>query len=102
LGYFAAVATEESLAFGARYTARYGPQAPVPGGHGEGAYDGVRLLGALAGRAGSLAAPALDAVADGTQVTGGRARFTVHGRHAVQPVYLARADGLDFDVIGGG
>jgi urea transport system substrate-binding protein len=41
----------------------------------------------------------LDAVADGTVVAGGRGRFMVRDRHAEQPVYLARADGLDFDVI---
>jgi hypothetical protein len=62
----------------------------------------VRLLGALADRAGSLRAPELDAVAEGVEVAGGRGRFVIRGRHAVQPVYLARADGLDLDVIGGG
>jgi urea transport system substrate-binding protein len=102
MGYFAAMPTEPSLAFGERYTARFGPDAPVLNGHSEGAYDGVHLLAALAGRAGSLAAPALDAVADGTRVTGGRGPFELRRRHAVQPVYLARADGLDFEVIAGG
>jgi ABC-type branched-subunit amino acid transport system substrate-binding protein len=82
MGYFAALATDASLAFGERYTARFGPDAPVLNGHGEGAYDGVRLLAALAQRAGTLSAP--------------------RDRHAVQPVYLARADGLEFEVIAGG
>jgi ABC-type branched-subunit amino acid transport system substrate-binding protein len=99
MGYFAAVATEPSLAFGERYTARFGLHAPVLNGYGEGCYGGVRLLAALAERAGTLATPALDAVADGTTVVGGRGRFTLRDRHADQPVYLARAEGLDFDVI---
>jgi ABC-type branched-subunit amino acid transport system substrate-binding protein len=102
MGYFAALATDASLAFGERYTARFGPAAPVLNGHGEGAYDGVRLLAALAHRAGKLSASALDAVADGTRVAGGRGVFVLRDRHAVQPVYLARADGLDFEVIGRG
>jgi ABC-type branched-subunit amino acid transport system substrate-binding protein len=102
MGYFAALATDASLAFAERYAARFGPDAPVLNGHGQGAYDGVRLLAALAERAGTLAAPALDAIADGTCVTGGRGAFVVRDRHAVQPVYLARANGLDFDVIDGG
>ena len=102
MGYFAALATDASLAFGERYTARFGPDAPVLNGHSEGAYDGVRLLAALAHRAGTLAAPALDAVAEGTRVAGGRGPFVMRDRHAVQPVYLARADGLDFEVIAGG
>jgi ABC-type branched-subunit amino acid transport system substrate-binding protein len=100
MGYFAALATDASLAFAERYAARFGIDAPVLNGHGQGAYDGVRLLATLATRAGALAVPALDAVADGTRVVGGRGPFVLHGRHAVQPVYLARADGLDFDVIG--
>jgi urea transport system substrate-binding protein len=99
MGYFGAMGTEDALAFGARYAARFGPHAPAPGGHGEGAYDGVRLLAALARRAGTLAGPALDAVADGTEVSGGRGRFALRGRQAVQPVHLARADGLDFMMI---
>ena len=102
MGYFAALATDASLAFGERYTARFGPDAPVLNGHSEGAYDGVRLLAALAHRAGTFAAPALDAVAEGTRVAGGRGPFVMRDRHAVQPVYLARADGLDFEVIAGG
>ena len=58
MGYFAAVATERQLDFAERYAARFGPHAPVLNGHGEGCYDGVRLLAALAERAGSLAVPA--------------------------------------------
>ncbi len=99
MGYFAAVGTESSLAFGERYTARFGAHAPVLNGHGESCYDGVRLLAALAERARSLAPAAMDAVADGTTVVGGRGRVTVRDRHVDQPVYLARADGLDFDVV---
>jgi ABC-type branched-subunit amino acid transport system substrate-binding protein len=99
MGYFANLATESSLAFSARYASRFGPQAPVPGGHGEGCYDGMRLLAALVTKAGSLAVPLLDAAADGTTVDGGRGRMCVHQRHVDSPVYLARADGLDLDVI---
>jgi hypothetical protein len=71
----------------------------VLNGYGEGCYDGVRLLAVLAERAGSLATPAVEAIADGTTVSGGRGRFTLRDRHADQPVYVARAEGLDFNVI---
>ncbi|MER7273399.1 substrate-binding domain-containing protein [Dactylosporangium sp. NPDC000244] len=100
MGYFGAVATDAGLAFVERYTHRYGWQAPVLNGHAEACYDGVRLLAALASRAGGLHPAAMDAVADGTTITGGRGRLTVRGRHVDPPVYLARADGLDFDVLG--
>lgn len=99
MGYFGSVATEAGLGFVERYTHRFGPHAPVLSGHGEGCYDGVRLLAALANRAGSLRTPDVDARADGTSIVGGRGRLTVRDRHVDQPVYLARADGLDFDVI---
>jgi ABC-type branched-subunit amino acid transport system substrate-binding protein len=99
MGYFGTVATDAGLAFVERYTHRYGWQAPVPGGHAEAAYDGVRLLAALAARAGALTPSTMDAAADGTTITGGRGTLTVTARHVDQPVYLARADGLDFDVV---
>jgi ABC-type branched-subunit amino acid transport system substrate-binding protein len=101
MGYFASIATDAGLDFVGRYAARFGPLAPVPGGHGEGCYDGMWLLAALASRAGSLATPALDAICDGTVVDGGRGRAVMRGRHLQAPVYLARAEALDLDVVAG-
>jgi urea transport system substrate-binding protein len=102
MGYFASVATDAGLDFVGRYAARFGPLAPVPGGHGEGCYEGMWLLAALASRAGSLSTPELDAICDGTVVAGGgRGRSVMHGRHLRTPVYLARAEALDLDVVAG-
>ena len=101
MGYFASIATDAGLDFVARYAARFGPLAPVPGGHGEGCYDGLWLLAALVSRAGSLATPALDSVCDGTVVECGRGRAVMSGRHLQAPVYLARAEALDLDVVAG-
>jgi urea transport system substrate-binding protein len=101
MGYFTSVATDAGLGFIGRYAARFGPVAPVPGGHGEGCYDGMRLLAALAARAGSLATPALDHSCDGTTVDGGRGRLTMRGRHLQAPVYLARAEALDLHIVAG-
>lgn len=99
MGYFGALHTDAGLAFVERYTHRYGWQAPVLNGYAEACYDGVRLLAALADRAGCLHPAALDATSDGTTITGGRGTLTVASRHVDHPVYLARADGLDFDVL---
>jgi ABC-type branched-subunit amino acid transport system substrate-binding protein len=99
MGYFASVATDAGLDFIGRYASRFGPLAPVPGGHGEGCYDGMRLLAALVSRAGSLATPALDRSCDGTTVDGGRGRLVMHGRHLQVPVYLARAEALDLHIV---
>ena len=99
MGYFATVLTEPGLAFGASYARRFGVHAPVPGGHSESCYEGVRLLAALAERAGTLATAAMDAVADGTTLYGARGLLSVRGRHLLAPTYLARADGLNLDVV---
>ena len=99
MGYFASVATDAGLDFIGRYASRFGPLAPVPGGHGEGCYDGMRLLAALVSRAGSLATPALDRCCDGTTVDGGRGRLVMQHRHLQVPVYLARAEALDLHIV---
>jgi ABC-type branched-subunit amino acid transport system substrate-binding protein len=99
MGYFTSVATDAGLDFIGRYASRFGPSAPVPGAHSEGCYDGMRLLAAIASRAGSLATPALDAISDGTTIDTGRGHVTMRGRHLQSPVYLARAEALDLDIV---
>jgi urea transport system substrate-binding protein len=101
MGYFASIATDAGLGFVGRYTDRFGPVAPVPGGHGESCYEGMWLLAALASRAGCLATRALDSVSDGTVIDRGRGPAVMRGRHLQAPVYLARAEALDLDVVAG-
>jgi len=40
-------------------------------------------------------------VCDGTVVEGGRGLAVMSGRHLQAPVYLARAEALDLDVVAG-
>ncbi|SEL70684.1 substrate-binding domain-containing protein [Nonomuraea pusilla] len=96
MGYFRDLRTDASLRFAERYAARFGPDAPMLNAHGQGAYEAVAMLAALAARAGSLAVPELDGVADGTTITSARGRLTLTGRHVHHPVHLGRADGLNF------
>ncbi|TDC05533.1 nitrile hydratase [Nonomuraea longispora] len=96
MGYFRDLPTEASLAFAQRYAARFGPDAPMLNAHGHGCYEAVAMLAALCGRAGSLAVPALDAVADGATITSARGTLTLLGRQVHHPVQLGRADGLNF------
>ncbi|MGI5169560.1 substrate-binding domain-containing protein [Spirillospora sp. CA-253888] len=98
-GYFEALATAGGLEFGARYHARFGADAPVLNSLGESCYEGVRLLDALAARAGSLEARRMAAVSDGLGYDGPRGAVELRGRHLRQPVFLAAADGLQFDVL---
>ncbi|WP_246090370.1 substrate-binding domain-containing protein [Nonomuraea deserti] len=96
MGYFRDLTTEASLGFAQRYAARFGPDAPMLNAHGHGCYEAVAMLAALCARAGSLAVPALDAVADGTTISSARGTLTLLGRQVRHPVHLGRADGLDF------
>ena len=93
-------ATQDTLDFHGQYAGRFGVEAPPLGSLGESCYEGVLLLAALIDRARTL------------DVTGHRARprtpspyqgprglFRLRGSHVRQRIYLARADGVDFDVL---
>lgn len=83
-GYFETLPTAQALAFGARYASRFGVHAPPVGGPGESCYEGIRLLAALCqGR---------------PDFEGARGPLSIQGNHVEQPVYLAKADSLDFHV----
>jgi ABC-type branched-subunit amino acid transport system substrate-binding protein len=97
--YFETLATPESLDFGWRYTQRFGPDAPTLNSLGESCYEGVLMLSALARAAGSLEVDAMCAVADTVSYPGPRGELRVRDRHVEQRMYLAEADGLQFDVI---
>lgn len=98
-GYFEALPTGGSLDFGARYHRRFGQTAPVLNSLGESCYEGVRLLTELARRAGSLDVARMRAVSDGLGYDGPRGPVQLRDRHLEQRVFLAAADGLQFDVI---
>lgn len=97
--YFETLVTPESLDFGGRYARRFGPSAPALSSMGESCYEGMRLLAALTDRAQSLSPQELAAVADGTYYGGPRGELAVRAGHVEPRIYLARADGLRFDVV---
>jgi urea transport system substrate-binding protein len=97
--YFESLVTPEGLAFGARYAARFGPDAPTLNSPGESCYEGMLLLNALARRAGSLDVGALSKVAPSVEYEGPRGGLHLRDRHLQQRVYLAEAEGLEFDVV---
>jgi ABC-type branched-subunit amino acid transport system substrate-binding protein len=98
-GYFETLATAESLEFNGRYAARFGTQAPVLSSLGESCYEGVRLLAALASRAHSLNVRTLLRAGSAAAYDGPRGAGRLHGNHVEHPIYLARADAFDFDIV---
>lgn len=98
-GFFEALGTESSLQFLAGYSRRHGVLAPAATSLGESCYEGVRLLAELWRRCGSTELPAICAVADAIGYDGPRGPVHLADRHLQQRVYVARADGLDFEVL---
>ncbi|CAM5385671.1 substrate-binding domain-containing protein [Streptomyces coeruleorubidus] len=98
-GFFASLADQNTMDFHGRYAGRYGLDAPVPGSLGESCYEGVRLLAALIERARTLDVAAIGAAAENVAYEGPRGLLSLDGRHVRQRIYLAQADGLDFNVL---
>jgi len=98
-GYFETLATTHGLDFERRYLALLGPTAPALAAPGESCYEGISLLAQLASTAGSVKVPRIADVADGVSYEGPRGAVRVHDQHLVQRIYLARAEGLEFDVL---
>lgn len=98
-GYFETLATADSLDFGLRYTRRFGANAPTLNSLGESCYEGLTLLSRLAERAGGLELPRMCAAADSLAYEGPRGSVRVQSNHLIQRIYLARANGLEFDVL---
>lgn len=98
-GYFEALLTASSMDFGARFTRRFGAEAPALNSLGESCYEALRLLSELVTRAGSTDVSTVCSIADSVGYEGARGSLTLRDNHVVQPIYLARADGLEFTVL---
>ncbi|MFE1440297.1 substrate-binding domain-containing protein [Streptomyces sp. NPDC058739] len=98
-GFFASLANRDTLDFHGSYADRYGLDAPALGSLGESCYEGVLLLAALLRKAGTTDVAAVGAAAETVSYEGPRGLLRLRDRHVRQRIYLARADGLDFDVL---
>ncbi len=98
-GYFGSIDTPAAKAFADKYFAKFGADAAALNALGQSCYDGVLLLNAIATKAGSLDAAAMDAAADGTSYEGPRGMATMKDRHVSKDIYLAEADGAAFKVV---
>jgi urea transport system substrate-binding protein len=98
-GFFASMVTPENLDFHGRYASRFGAEAPPLGSLGESCYEGVLLLAALVGQAGSVDLPSIGANAEAVSYEGPRGLLRLRRRHVNQRIYLAQARGVEFDVL---
>lgn len=98
-GYFEALLTSSSMDFGARFSRRFGADAPLLNSLGESCYEALRLLAELVSCAGTTDVRRVCSVADSVRYEGARGALALQGNHLEQPVYLARADGLEFTVL---
>lgn len=98
-GFFASLVTPESLDFHGRYAARFGVDAPPLGSLGESCYEGVLLLAALIRQARTLDVRRIGATAADVSYEGPRGLLRLRRRHVHQRIYLARARGMEFDVL---
>jgi ABC-type branched-subunit amino acid transport system substrate-binding protein len=98
-GYFVDMASRENDAFRCQYQASYGRYAPPLGSVAQSNYEGLRFLDTVASRAGTLAIKPLLSSAMNVDYVGARGRVGIRGGSAQMPIYLAEADGLDFQLI---
>ena len=98
-GYFRTIGTEPAMAFAAAYAKRFGDKAAALKTLGQSCYEGVKFLQALAAKAGSLNAEAMDAAAEGVSYSGPRGKVTMSKRHVTRDIYLASAKGAEFEVV---
>jgi urea transport system substrate-binding protein len=96
--YFESLVTRESLAFGGRYAARFGADAPPLNSPAESCYEGLKLLEALVREAESLDPAELSRAAVRVEYDGPRGDLHLRDRHLQQRIYLAEADGFEFHV----
>jgi urea transport system substrate-binding protein len=97
--YFTGVDEPANQKFKARYIDIFGANAPVITCLGQSCYEGLIVLEKLAARAGSLDVADMSDVSEGLETHSPRGKTTMHDRHTIKNIYLAKADGLDFRII---
>jgi ABC-type branched-subunit amino acid transport system substrate-binding protein len=98
-GYFSGVASRDNDAFRLRYETAFGRHAPPVGSVAQSNYEGLRFLETAAISAGSVGTRQLQKAAKNLAYHGARGEVALHDGSAKMPIYLAEADGLDFDLI---
>lgn len=97
--YYRNLTSPEALDFIGRYVAQTGVVAPALNNMAQSCYQGIYTLAELVRNSRGFSVEGFDRVVDGLTFEGPRGTIRFEGNQAVQPVNLARAEGLDFHVI---
>jgi len=96
--YFDNLDTAESAALARAYRARFGEWAPVLNAVGESCYEAILFLARMAQVCGSVEVSAVNALRSGHFYDSPRGLLRLDGNLLNQDVYLAEANGLEFEV----
>lgn len=97
--YFRSLPTESALDLSGAYTRMHGPEAPPLNNMAESCYEGLMALGALVRRAGTTRPEHLSRVGDSVGYDGPRGPMQLRSGNIHQRVYIARAEGLGFEIL---
>lgn len=97
--YFRSLATESALEFTGAYSDMHGPRAPALNNMAESCFEGITALAHLMRRARDTTPEALSAVGDEVGYDGPRGPMQIRHGNVRQHVYLAKADGVGFDIL---
>jgi urea transport system substrate-binding protein len=98
-GYFASIDSDAAKDFAKSYANEFGADAPALNTLGQSAYDGLKLLAAIANKAGSLDVKKMDEVSEGTTFVTPRGEGLMKDGHVAQTIYLADGTGGTFKVV---
>ena len=98
-GYFTCLDTIENRNFMERYAAKFGNNAPMLNAVGQSCYDGLHFLSRLTAKAKSLDVQKLASFTEGFTFESPRGSMVIHNRHSTKTIYLAEAEGIDFNII---
>lgn len=98
-GYFANVDNPSAKAFATSYGAEFGADAPALNSLSQSVYEGLLFFNALAEKADSTAVAKMDEAAEGTTFDSPRGSSMMENRHLARDVYLAKADGSNFEIV---
>lgn len=98
-GFFRTLVTAGSFDLQSRYAAFHGAGAPPLNNVAESCYEGMHTLAHLTRLAGSAGVQDMNRFIGELGYDGPRGTVQFHGNQATHPVHLARAQGLDFEII---